>query len=308
VTEEKVKLVEEYKEEYGLNTCLAAIELPKSTWYYEKKEKVNYEQKYKELKRPVLEAIRVNSGYGYRRILPELHAGGYAVGEFVVRRMLKRWDLELLRTIRKPRLSGPRRYLKQGSKGWNLVKKIEHPKAFEVLYTDFTEIRYDGGKRKASLMPILDHKTKLVVGWEVAEHKNTALALGALSMTHSNLKGMGMSLEDCFIHHDQDTVYTGYRWLQAVLIKEKAKISFSENGARGNTYMESFNGHFKGESGSLFFDTRNMWELKRVIAEQIEYYNVRRRHSALGYLSPWMYIKQEVILPQPTLDLAQISA
>jgi transposase InsO family protein len=119
---------------------------------------------------------------------------------------------------------------------------------------------------------------------------------------------MGISLEDCFIHHDQDAVYTGYRWLQAVLIRQRAKISFSENGARGNTYMESFNGHFKGESGKLFFDARNIWELRRAIAKQIEYYNVRRRHSALGYLSPWTYIKQEVTLPEPTLDLAQISA
>ena len=267
-----------------------------------------YAEKYKELKSPVLDVIRANPGYGYRRILPELHDEGYGVGEFVLRRMLKRWDLELLRTIRKPRLSGPRRYLKQGSKGWNLVRKIEDPKPFEVLYTDFTEIWYGGRKKKAYLMPIIDHKTKLVVGWEVAENKNTALALGALSMTHSNLEAMGISLEDCFIHHDQDTVYTGYGWLQAVLIRERAKISFSENGAKGNTYMESFNGHFKGESGSVFFDARNMWELRRVIAEQIEYYNVRRRHSALGYLSPWTYIKQEVTLPEPTLELAQISA
>jgi len=308
VTEEKVELVEEYKDEYGLNACLAAIELPKSTWYYQKKEKVVYEEKYKELKRPALDVIRVNPGYGYRRILPELHDGGHTVGEFVVRRMLKRWDLALLRTIRAPRLSGPRRYLNEGSKGWNLVKKIEDPQAFQVLYTDFTEICYDGGRKKAYLMPILDHKTKWVAGWEVAAHKNTALALGALSMTHANLGAMGISVEDCFIHHDQDSVYTGYRWLQAVLIRERAKISFSENGAKGNTYMESFNGHFKGESGSLFFAARNMWELRRAIAEQIEYYNARRRHSALGYLAPWTYIKREVALPEQTLDLAQISS
>jgi len=44
-------------------------------------------------------------------------------------------------------------------------------------------------------------------------------------------------------------------------VRERMKISFSENGARGNTYMESFNGHFKGESGSLFFAARNIWEL-----------------------------------------------
>jgi len=41
-------------------------------------------------------------------------------------------------------------------------------------------------------------------------------------------------------------------------------------GAKGNTYMESFNGHFKGESDSLFFDARDRWGLRRAIALQIE--------------------------------------
>jgi hypothetical protein len=60
--------------------------------------------------------------------------------------------------------------------------------------------------------------------------------------------------------------------------------------------MKSFNGHFKGENGSLFFDARNMWELRRAIAVQIQYYNAQRRHSAclranthrqaLGHLAP----------------------
>ena len=68
---------------------------------------------------------------------------------------------------------------------------------------------------------------------------------------------MGMSLEDCFIHHDQDTVYARYRWLQAVLIRERARIPFSENGAKGNTYNELFNGDFKGKSECLFFDAKN---------------------------------------------------
>jgi len=41
MTEDKVELVEEHKEEYGLNACLTAIGLPKSTWYYWKERKVS---------------------------------------------------------------------------------------------------------------------------------------------------------------------------------------------------------------------------------------------------------------------------
>ena len=72
--------------------------------------------------------------------------------------------------------------------------------------------------------------------------------------------------------------------------------------------MESSNGRFKGENGSLFYDARNIWELRRIIDTQINYYNMRRRHSALGYLTPWTYINREVNLPEPVLDLALISS
>ncbi len=303
-----MKLVEKHKNNYGLNTCLAAIELPKSTWYYQKKEKVSYEKKYSHLREPIMRVVREHSGYGYRRILPDLQENGYRVGEFVLRRSLNRLNLGLLRSVSKPKPSLPRSYLKDSSNGLNLVKDIKDPVPFQVFYTDFTEIPYAHGRKKGYLMPILDHNTKWVAGWALGEHKNTSLALEALNMTHENLEQIGIDLEDRFLHHDQDPVYTGYRWLQAVLIKEKARISFSENGARGNTYMESFNGHFKGENGSLFYDARNIWELRRIIDTQINYYNMRRRHSALGYLAPWSYINREVSLPEPVVDLAQISS
>jgi len=132
------------------------------------------------------------------------------------------------------------------------------------------------------MMPILDHKTKWVAGWAVSKCKNTSLALDALDVARENLNEVGIDLQGRFIHHDRDSVYTGYRWLQAVLIREQARISFSENGAKGNTFMESFNGHFKGEKGSLFYDAANIWELTRTIAMQVDYYNAQRRHSALG--------------------------
>jgi hypothetical protein len=35
-TTEKVRLVDQHREEHGLNRCLEAIDLPKSTYYYRK--------------------------------------------------------------------------------------------------------------------------------------------------------------------------------------------------------------------------------------------------------------------------------
>ena len=98
-----------------------------------------------------------------------------------MRKLLKCWDLQLQRSIKRPKLSPPRQYLQNKDRGWNLVKDLEDPKPFQVWYTDFTEIWYAGGRKKAYFMPILDHKTRWIAGWAVGKSKNTSLALDALA-------------------------------------------------------------------------------------------------------------------------------
>ena len=304
MTAEKVEIVKTNADTYGLNMTLNAIGLPKSTWYYWKNKKVNYEQKYDYLHQPLIEALDDNPAYGYRRVETEMKARGYQVGESVVQRILGMWNLSLRRCVGKPKPSVPRKILAKEGNGMNLVAGIEEPEPLQVFYTDFTAILYAGGRKKAYLMPLVGHTTKWVVGWALGYRSNTELALEALSMAATTLDEMGLSLEGRIIHHDQDTVYTGFRWLRAVLIKHRARISFSENGAKGNTEMESFNGRFKTENEDLFYGAANIWELKRLIAQQINYYNNRRRHSTLGNTAPIDYIIQEEILPQLTLGLA----
>ncbi len=252
MTAEKVQIVEKNAQAYGLNVTLDAIGLPKSTWYYWKNQKVDYEEKYAHLRQPLIEVLRENSAYGYRRIAPELKDLGRPVGETVLRRVLRMWDLSLQRWAGRPKPSAPRRILAKDGAGMNLVAKMGKPMPLQVLYTDFTTIRYADGGKKAYLMPLVDDATKWVLGWAVGFRPNTELALEALSMAAESLAYVGLGFEGRIIHHDQDTVYTGYRWLRSVLIKHRARISFSENGAKGNTSMESFNGRFKGENKSLF--------------------------------------------------------
>jgi len=304
VTAEKVEIVEQNAETYGLNMTLDAIGLPKSTWYYWNNQKVDYEEKYAHLREPLIDVLEDNPAYGYRRIEPELNERGYSVGETVVRRVLSMWDLSLRRWSGRPRPSVPRTILAEGGNGMNLVAGIEEPEPLQVLYTDFTEIWYADGGKKAYLMPLVDDVTKWVIGWGLGFRANTELALESLSMAAATLADVGLNLEGRIIHHDQDAVYTGYRWLRAVLIKHRARVSFSENGAKGNTTMESFNSRFKGENKSLFHEAANIWELRRLIAAQMGYHNCRRRHSTLDYTAPINYIIQEEILPQPVLGLA----
>jgi len=68
--------------------------------------------------------------------------------------------------------------------------------------------------------------------------------------------------------------------------------------------MESFDGRLRGENKSLFHDAANLWELNRLVARQMAYYDGKPRHATLGYTAPVAYIIQEGILPQSAVGLA----
>jgi hypothetical protein len=159
---------------------LAAVELPKATWYYHRRAKVPYAEKYGHL-RPLLEAIaREHPAYGIPRITVELRETyGQVVNHKVVQRLLQLWDLRLLRSVPAPKAGQIRQAIRRVGERANLVAAMSQIGLFEVAYTDFTELVYADGTRKAYLMPLIGHACKVVYGWAVGEHADTALALTA---------------------------------------------------------------------------------------------------------------------------------
>ena len=59
--------------------------------------------------------------------------------------------------------------------------------------------------------------------------------------------------------------------------------------------MESFNGHFKCPNLSLFYEAKDLGELRVVIRERVRYWNKKRRHSTLDYKAPLTYLKERGI-------------
>lgn len=294
-TTQKVALVASVWQEYGLAPALAAVELAKSTWYYHQQQKVSYEQKYAYL-RPELEAIaQEHPEYGYRRTTVELKARlGQPVNHKVVQRLHQLYELKLRRQSRPPKPSRLRQVITQAGERANLVAQLETIGLFQVVYTDFTELAYAGGSRKAYLMPIIGHATKFVFGWALGQRANTELALSAWTKAKATFEQLGVTYTGLIMHHDQDPVYTGYGWTGQLLLNDDLRLSYALEGAKDNPAMESFNGRFKTENQHLFLETDTLSHLQQVVADRIGYYNTQRRHSTLGYLSPLAFIQQRL--------------
>ena len=155
--EEKVALVEEHRNTYGFNRCLKALELSKGTWYYHRHSKPGRRTKDEALKERIVKVIEENPGYGYRRIGQELAQQQPAkpVNHKRLRRVLKSYELGLKRCLPRSKPLALQRLVATAGRSADLVKY----QSFEVLQafsTDFKELLYDGGRKKAYLMVLLD--------------------------------------------------------------------------------------------------------------------------------------------------------
>jgi transposase InsO family protein len=278
--------VDQHRDDRGLNRCLRAIDLPKSTYYYRQKRPDGPSEEDQRLMNQVREIIQEHPEYGYRRILPELEERtGKTVNHKRLRRLLSEHELALPRQMPKRSPSPVEKILEEASGNLNLVEDRE-PGPLEAFSTDFTEIRYANGSRTAHLMAVVDLESKYACGWAVGLSANRELALRCWERVRERMSVLEAELDGTIIHHDQDSVYTSYRWLRTILLEDGLRVSYSENGAKDNPWIESLWGRTKTEIGSRIAEAQSLPALREVLDRRFQYYNQERRHSSIGYVPP----------------------
>jgi transposase InsO family protein len=138
------------------------------------------------------------------------------------------------------------------------------------------------------LAGVLDCFSRKLVGWSMADHMETSLAGDALRMAlvhRGHRKGSGPAKE--LLHHSDRGVQYASEDYQQLLNSHGLTASMSGKGdCWDNAMMESFWATLKTE---LIHQSRyaTRAEAKAAIFEYIEvFYNRKRLHSSLGYVSP----------------------
>jgi len=137
----------------------------------------------------------------------------------------------------------------------------------------------------AYLATVIDLASRRVVGWALADHVRTELVEDALTMAFATRR----PAEGVIFHSDRGCQYTSRDFAELARANGVVLSVGRKGECWDNAVAESFFATIKRE----LIDTRS-WPtregLRRAVFEYIEgWYNTRRLHSSLGYLSPARY-------------------
>jgi putative transposase len=230
--------------------------------------------------RPLVEQIfwEHHRRYGARRIAAELAARGQPCGPGRVARLLKELGLQAIQ----PRSFRPRTTQSRHTLGYSphlLADRAPPGRINQVWVGDITYVPL-ASARFAYLALLMDLYSRRVVGWELDGHMAERLVLAALRQAIRQRQPPPGLLH----HTDRGGQYAGADYRQ-VLGRARMEQSMSRpDNCYDNAFMESCFGTIKTELEMTTY--ADLPTARAAIQQYLCYYDRKRRHSSLGYLTP----------------------
>ena len=222
----------------------------------------------------------VKGEYGWPRMHKQLLARGIRVGKDRVRKLMQQHGIKA-RTKRKFVVTTDSRHSLPVAP--DLVQRRFNPEAPNQLWCgDIAYIATDEGW--LYLAAVIDLFSRQVVGWSLQSHMQTGLVKDALAMAWWRRRPP----PGLIFHSDRGSQYCSHEF-QGALKNRKMRSSMSRKGnCWDNAPTESFWGRLKAASvHAQKFATRE--QARQAVMDWMAFYNHRRLHSSLGYLSPMQF-------------------
>jgi putative transposase len=223
--------------------------------------------------------------YGARRVWHDLLAAGWSCGLHQIERLMRLQGFRARpRRRRLPPDTGERSLAVVSPNVLDRQFEAEQPN--QKWVADFTYVWTAEGWLYVAV--VIDLFSRRVVGWSMSATMVTQLVTDALVMAIWR-----RGKPDALLHHsDRGSQYTSEQF-QRLMADNGVTCSMSRSGnVWDNAAMESFFSSLKTErTASKTYRTRD--DAKADVFDYIErFYNARRRHSTIGYLSPVEFEEQ----------------
>jgi len=279
----RIRFIEDHRDQFPVTWMCKVLAVSPSGYYaWRQRPPSAREMANRGLYKKIETVYNENHGvYGSPRIYHELKDQGVACSENRIARLMR---LRGLQAKQSKRFKTTTKRNKAHAAAPNLLKRdFTADRPDQKWLADITYIATLEGW--LYLAAILDLHTRRIVGWAMSDRMTSDLTMAALGMAL-----LQRQPDAGLIHHsDQGSQYTDQAY--QALLKDRG-IRASMNGAGSwydNAPMESFFATLKSELvHHCVYHTRD--EAKADVFYYIEsFYNRRRRHSALDYLSPEVY-------------------
>jgi len=225
--------------------------------------------------------------YGWPRVHRALRDEGVHASRKRVARIMRQKGLigRCRRRSTKTTISDPE------TRAVDLIKRAFGPETVEldrVYVSDITYIwTWEGWLYLAT---VIDLGSRRVVGWSMADHMRTELVADALRMAIAARR----PAPGLIFHSDRGTQYTSKEFTDLLAEHQMTQSLSRPRQCWDNAVAESFFSSLKEE-----LIHRQSWatraQARRAIVDYIEvFFNRRRLHSSLGYLSPAEYEARKI--------------
>ena len=274
------RLIEAEKAAHSVPTLCRMLDVSRSGYYAWRSRPPSERARFDAVLSEKIETIHRNSRatYGVPRVHAELRALGIRCGRKRAARPMRR--AKLRSCLRGRRIKTTYRAALQQAAPDLVERNFVAGEPDRLWVADITYVR--SGEGFVYLAFILDVCSRRVVGWSMATHKKTEIVVDALQMAIARRKpAPGL------VHHsDRGVQYTSLSFSKRLEDEGLLPSMGRVGSAYDNALAESFVATLKTE---LLY--RNTWPTRQAartaIFEYIEgFYNTRRRHSTLSYLSP----------------------
>ena len=224
--------------------------------------------------------------YGSPRIYDALLKKGIRIGRKRVEQLMRQGGL-------KGRCAQVYRSKKRGNQYCNIgipntSLQVVPTKPDQVWVGDITYLKAGGRFRYCAV--VMDKYSRRIIGWSISKYKDLSLTLSALNhaiMNRPTAKGV-------IFHTDRGSEY-GANALRNRLAEVGFIQSMNRPGGKltDNAHIESFFHSMKSEwiHGNSFADPQ---AVARKVRSYIPFYNNKRKHSSLGYMTPLEYEQKSV--------------
>lgn len=231
-----------------------------------------------EIKRVFFESKR---RYGSPRVHKQLAVEGIACGRHRVAKLMRQEELIARKKRKYRRVLSERDYRAMAKNILNRAFNVKEPN--KVWATDVSYFWTQKGWIHLAI--VMDLYSRRIIGWSMKNKVDQSLTQDALEMALSQREP-----QEGLIHHsDQGAEYTNHAY-QGLVKEHNMVVSMSRRGeCHDNAVAESF---FKSIKVELVKQQkfRTPEEARSAIFEYIEiFYNRKRLHSTLGYISPVEY-------------------